>query len=275
MTSPQPSAGTGPPEDRAPAARSPAAGLPPTVGLPPAARPPAAGSTPGARALVVVGARGGAGTTTVAGALARSLGRSAPTALVQLGSGPAIDAVLGTEDLPGLRWPDLADADGPVDPHQLAAGLRRWAGVSLLTGDDGRDPPPPSVLPTVLDALVGAHRHVVVDVDRAGLLHPTTGPLLLARCRTVLLVVPRDVPAVTGARHLTDRLGAGIDTRLVVRGPGPGGLGPAEVAVAIGLPLAVALPADRGLARAIDAGAGPLFGRRAARSLARLARVLV
>lgn len=262
MTSPQPMAGTGPPDDPAPVPRQPTAGLPVT------------GSAPGARALVVVGARGGAGTTTVAGALARCLGGAAPTALVQLGGGPAIDAVLGTEDLPGLRWPDLADADGPVDPHQLAEGLRRWAGVSLLTGDDSRDPPPPNVLPTILDALAGAHRHVVVDADRAALLHPTTGSLLLARCRTVLMVVPRDVPAVTGARHLADRIGAGVETRLVVHGPGPGGLGPAEVAVALGLPLAATLPADRRLARAVDAGAGPQLGRRAARSLARLARDL-
>ncbi|WP_158370555.1 pilus assembly protein FlpE [Cellulosimicrobium cellulans] len=101
------------------------------------------------------------------------------------------------------------------------------------------------------------------------------GATLLAACRTVLVVVPRDVPAVAGARLLRDGLvGDGRRVGLVARGPAPGGLGVQEVAAAVGLPVVAALPWARGLGAAVDSGVGPALSPTAARAVARLARRL-
>lgn len=101
------------------------------------------------------------------------------------------------------------------------------------------------------------------------------GATLLAACRTVLVVVPRDVPAVAGARLLRDGLvGDGRRVGLVARGPAPGGLGVQEVAAAVGLPVVAALPWARGLGAAVDSGVGPALSPPAARAVARLARRL-
>jgi hypothetical protein len=49
----------------------------------------------------------------------------------------------------------------------------------------------------------------------------------------------------------------GPSAGLVVRGPAPGGIAPDEVAKALGLPLVVAMRAQRGLARALEHGNAP------------------
>lgn len=101
------------------------------------------------------------------------------------------------------------------------------------------------------------------------------GAALLAACRTVLVVVPRDVPAVAGARLLRDGLvGHGRRVGLVARGPAPGGLGVEEVAAAVGLPVVASLPWSRRLGAAVDSGVGPALPTGAARAVARLARRL-
>lgn len=98
------------------------------------------------------------------------------------------------------------------------------------------------------------------------------GATLLAACRTVLVVVPRDVLAVAGARLLRDALvSPGRRVGLVTRGPAPGGLGAAEVARAVGLPVVASLPRVRELGGALDRGAGPVLPPLAARAVARLA----
>lgn len=183
-----------------------------------------------------------------------------------------MDSVLGAEGVDGLRWPDLAEARGTVDPEQLAGALRRWRRCAVLTTDDRRPgPPPPEVLSDVLEALLGGHETVVLDLDRAAVLAGRCGPVL-AVCGCAILVTPRDIPAVAGARMLARGLSArDIRLGLVTRGPAPGGLGAAEVAHALDLPLWAALGRGRRVARAVDAGAGPEYPWRAARRIARLA----
>lgn len=211
--------------------------------------------------------------------LARAFARRHPAVLVDTGPGPSVDAVLGLDALPGLRWPDLTGARGAVDPRQLAANLVRWGRCAVLPTDDTRPGPPSAdVLPDVLDALTAAYRTVVLDLDRTALLTapPGPGPVgvpdLPAACRTVLLVVPRDVPAVIGARQLRDRLAGRVDRiGVVTRGPAPGGLTSSQVADAVGLPLLGRLPWVRGLGAAVDAGAGPAVPAGVAREVDRLA----
>ena len=263
--------------------------------------------TGGAGVVGVVGARGGAGATVTAAALAAELARRGTAVLVDTGPGPSLDTVLGLEAHPGLRWPDLGGARGAVDPALLAGNLMRWGRCGVLPTDDARPgPPPAAALADVLRALRAAHGSVVLDLDRAALLaggrggpgagaaggapagggppgaprdepppEESRGSTLLAACRTVLVVVPRDVPAVAGARLLRDGLlGDGRRVGLVARGPAPGGLGASEVAAAVGLPVVAALPWARGLGAAVDSGVGPALSSAAARAVARLARRL-
>lgn len=235
----------------------------------------------GAGVVGVVGARGGAGATVTAAALAAELARRGTAVLVETGVGPSVDTALGLEAHPGLRWPDLTGAIGSVDAALLAGNLMRWRGCAVLPTDDARSgPPPAAVVPDVLTALAAAHASVVLDLDRAAVLGAARGDgppdgygaTLLDACRTVLVVVPRDVLAVAGARLLRDALVApGRRVGLVTRGPAPGGLGVAEVARAVDLPVVASLPRVRELAGALDRGAGPVLPPLAARVVSRLA----
>lgn len=131
--------------------------------------------------------------------------------------------------------------------------------------------------PVAARVLAGERRagERVVAEDPAGVGVLGTGATLLAACRTVLVVVPRDVPAVAGARLLRDVLvGDGRRVGLVSRGPAPGGLGVGEVAAAVGLPVVASLPWVRGLGAAVDSGVGPALPPAVARVVARLARRL-
>ncbi|WP_282944360.1 pilus assembly protein FlpE [Cellulomonas endometrii] len=221
----------------------------------------------------VVGARGGAGATVTAALLAAELARRSTAVLVETGPGPSVDTVLGLEAHPGLRWPDLTGARGAVDATLLAGNLMRWGPCSVLPADDDRPGlPPPDVLPDVLEALVAGHRSVVLDLDRSALLTGTGVADLVDACRSVLVVVPRDVPGVAGARVLHALL-TGRQTRVgvVARGPAPGGLGPAEVGLAVHLPVVGSLPWSPGLGAAVDRGAGPQPSRAVRRAVTHLA----
>lgn len=234
------------------------------------------GSGPaGVGVIGVVGARGGAGASTFAAALAHRLARSSATVLVDLDrAGGGIDVVVGIEGSGGVRWPDLVDARGTVDARDLAGLLPRWGDCSVLSADRSRPgPPPTAALPDVLDALRGEHASVVLDLDRSDVLDRGA---VLASCRTVLVVVPRDLLAVAGALALRPALVDLVpDVRLVVRGPAPGGLGALELAHVVDLPIAVSMACDGRLAAAGERGGGPVLRRGAlGRAVARVAGAL-
>ncbi|MGV8976811.1 MAG: septum site-determining protein Ssd [Cellulomonas sp.] len=215
----------------------------------------------GAGVIGVVGARGGAGASTFAAALAHRFARTGATALVDLErAGGGIDVVVGIEGTGGLRWPDLVDARGAVDASQLAALLPRWGGCAVLSADRTRPGAPPSgALLDVLGAVGAEHSSVVLDLDRGDVLDRGA---VLAGCRTVLVVVPRDLRAVAGALALRPALVDLVaDVRLVVRGPAPGGLGALELAHVVDLPLAVSMRHDRRLGADAERGGGPTTGR--------------
>lgn len=224
--------------------------------------------------LAVVGGRGGAGATTLACALAVTAQRLGAAALLidadPLGGG--IDLALGAEDAAGLRWPDLAGAEGRIPPAALADSLPGQPGLRVLSWDRSDAPQVPSAaLEALLAAAVRAADLVVVDLPRA---FDAATVEALRRADTVLLVVPAEVRACASAA----RVAAGAahhcsDVRVVVRGPAPGGLDAADVAAAVGLPLAGSLRAEPGLAAALERGEPP--ASRARGPLARLCQELL
>lgn len=222
-----------------------------------------------ARVVGVVGARGGAGASTLAAVLARACADAglAP-GLVDLDlDGGGIDVLVGAEHEAGLRWSDLVEERSGFTPADLAAALPRWRGVRLLSADLRTTTAPP--VEHALAALADALDVVVLDLPRTA---ARPGEISTRWCDTVVVVATCDLTAVGGAQHLAHAL-TGLDRRLVTRGPAPGGIGPEDVAAAAGLPLLHAMVPERGLASALERGVAP--GDRRRGPLARCARRLV
>ncbi|MBD7950399.1 septum site-determining protein Ssd [Oerskovia rustica] len=216
-----------------------------------------------------IGARGGAGTSTVTAALADGLRRAGRrTVLVDLETrGGGIDVLLGIDHRDGPRWSDLRDARGAVDGPALAGLLPTWRHVPVLSAhradpvilDDGVVVDVCSALADACDVLVLDLPRSVLDgdgADSAG----TGNAALVGACDTLLLVTPLDLPSVAGAvatAALATRHGAGRALRLVARRPAPGRLDPWDVSDVVGLPLAAVVPWDRGHAARVERGEGP------------------
>jgi len=239
------------------------------------ARPPAVPAPTPARALVVgvVGARGGAGTSTFAAALAARFARRTATALVDLDRcGAGIDVLLALEDDAGVRWPDLTSARGDVDGAQVLALLPRWGPCAVLSADRRRPLlPEPGVVADVLHALSSVCGVLVLDLERAAVV---TGESVAPVCDAVVVLTPRDLRSVAGVLALRDRLVShGAEVGVVVTGPSPGGLGVEDVAQAVELPVLARLGVDRRTAAATERAGVPLTGG-VARAAARVARTL-
>ncbi len=223
-----------------------------------------AGGSGGAEAVVVcvLGGRGGAGASSLAAALGLAgLRQGLRTVLVDgdpLGGG--LDLVLGGEDVPGLRWPDLAGARGRVAPSDLAGALPTIDSLLVLSWDRGDVlDVDPEAMESVLRAARQGAELVVVDLPRRP--DPPTRVALQHASRT-FLVVPAEVRAVTAAGRVAALVGPMTGSlQVVVRGPAPGGLDAELVAQAVGLPLAGQCRPEPGLARALERGLPP-GGRR-------------
>ena len=208
--------------------------------------------------VAVVGGRGGAGASTLAAALSVvAAGDGVPTMIVDadpLGGG--IDMVLGREDEAGLRWPDLAFADGRLSAESLRLALPRAGRLTMLScgrGDSLQLPVEPAR--AVLDAARRSHELVVVDLPRC--VDPVAEHVLSTATLT-LLVVPAEVRATAAAGRVA--VGVGLvagDLRVVVRGPSPGRVTGELVADTLGLPLAGCMEAEPDLAGALEHGRPP------------------
>ena len=227
------------------------------------------GSRVQGKLAVVVGGRGGAGASTLAGALGVGAVRRGHRALLvdadPLGGG--LDLVLGGEDTPGMRWPDLAGTRGRIAGDSLTDALPAVEGLVVLSLD--RASPlevDADALSSVLSAGVRAHDLVVVDLARA--VGPA-GEEALSRSDVVWLVVPAEVRAAASAARVAASVSA-IASRVevVVRGPAPGGLQADVLAGSLGLPLAGSVRAEPGLAAALERGEAP--GRNPRSPLAKL-----
>ena len=75
---------------------------------------------------------GGAGASVFAAVLAACA--DPPALLLDADpTGGGLDVLLGCEQLPGPRWPDLRLRGGTLDPAGLLAALPRWGPVAFLS----------------------------------------------------------------------------------------------------------------------------------------------
>ncbi|MGA4539763.1 septum site-determining protein Ssd [Uniformispora flossi] len=216
------------------------------------------GTGAAALGIAVVGARGGAGASTLACALAVTAARDGGTAaLVDADPfGGGIDILLGGEAEPGLRWPDLAGARGRVDGGALSAALPRLHGLTVLSWDRGPGPGvPQEATRAIVSALRRRHDLTVVDIPRRP---DPAAEEAFGQCVLGLVVIPAELRAVAAAVHVAEWLRPVVaDLRAVVRGPSPSRLPADEIAANAGLPLAGELRPEPGLTEAVEEGAVP------------------
>ncbi|MBX7269456.1 CpaE-like family protein [Micromonospora sp. Llam7] len=217
----------------------------------------------GVRMIAVVGGRGGAGASILAGGLAVTAARARLRTLLldadPLGGG--LDLVLGWEQLEGLRWPALTGADGRVDAPALVRALPSRGDLVVLSWDRGDlTAVPAEAMAATLDAARRGRDFVVADLPRQ--LDDAAVTALQAADRA-FVVVPAELRATAAAaRVVTAAAPHCHDLSVIVRGPAPGRLRASEVARALGLPLAGTLRPEPGLCRGLERGEAPAAGGR-------------
>ncbi|MEU4677575.1 septum site-determining protein Ssd [Micromonospora sp. NPDC023737] len=211
-----------------------------------------------ARIVAVLGGRGGAGASILAGALAVTAARARLRTLLvdadPLGGG--LDLILGWEQLDGLRWPALTDADGRVDAPALVRALPHRGDLVVLSWDRGEllALPAPAMAAT-LDAARRGRDFVAVDLPRQ--LDDAAVTALQAADRAYL-VVPAELRAIAAASRVAAAAALHCtDLAVIVRGPAPGRLRADEVARALGLPLAGTLRPEPAIVRGLERGEAP------------------
>ncbi len=205
----------------------------------------------------IVGGCGGAGSTTLAAALALAgARRGLATLLVDadpLGGGT--DLVLGHEAVAGMRWHDLDLTQGRVAAESLRQVLPTRGGVSSLSWDQRSSVElPASALRSVLTAAARAYDLVVVDVPRR---FDAATTEVLARSLLTVLVVPEEIHALSAAGRLLKRLNQHAGNVTLVTRARSGGLESAIVGETLGLPLLGRLRHDRRMVAALNSGDGP------------------
>lgn len=227
--------------------------------------------------VLMVGVRGGVGTSTLAALAARrcaARARGGPVALVDLHpAGGGVEVLLGLERAEGVRWPDLRDARGTVTGADLEGVLPQWHGVEVLSGDRRGGPPGEVALSAVWPALLDRCSTVVADLPAGALVVDGAVERWASDRAQVVLVTTQDVVGVAAALAVRERLGL-VPTHLVLRRRRHARVSPLEAAHVLDLPVLALLPTDRGVADAVDRGLGPVVGARSAlaRAAARVAR---
>lgn len=211
-----------------------------------------------ARIIAVLGGRGGAGASVLAGGLAVTGARARLRTLLvdadPLGGG--LDLVLGWEQLEGLRWPALTDTDGRVDPPSLVRALPSRGDLVVLSWDRGDLLHlPAQAMAATLDAARRGRDLVVVDLPRQ---LDDAAVVALQAADRALVVVPAELRATAAATRVVATAAPHCaELAAIVRGPAPGRLKATEVARALGLPLAGTLRPEPGLCRGMERGEAP------------------
>lgn len=229
--------------------------------------------------IAVIGGRGGAGASILAGGLAvTAVNAGLRTLLIDadpLGGG--LDLVLGWEQVDGLRWPALMGAGGRVDPPALLRALPHRGDLVLLSfARDAVDTNPLLAVPgeamaATLDAAQRGRDMIIVDLPRQ--LDDAAVLALQAASRT-LLVVPAELRATAAAARIAATVALHCENLAVIaRGPAPGRLKAREISRALGLPLAGSLRPEPSLCQALERGEAPAANGRG--PLAELCRRLI
>lgn len=202
------------------------------------------------RVIAVIGGRGGAGASTFAAALAQVASASLLIDLDPWGGG--IDLLLGTESLPGLRWPDLSLRGGRLVWAAVRDALPNHHGVSVLSGARHCHEMEPGAVEAVIDAGRRGGILVICDLPRR---MTEAAACTLEGADLVVMITACDVRGIAATAALAPVVrGVNPNLGLVVRGPAPGGLRAAEAAEVADLPLLAAMRPEPMLAEHVERG---------------------
>lgn len=214
-------------------------------------------SDPAGDLVVVVGASGGCGATTVAAALARHAHEHLDGGvLVDLDPwGGGADLLVGAETRSGARWDELAGVGGRVNEAVVRQALPTCDGLPILSWPALSEiEPDATAIGHVLDGLARGPGVVVVDVGRASDARCTA---VFARSSRAVIVVPMRVRAVSSARRVLHRLPQHIRPLVVAREPAPGGLTADDLSAALGVAVTATVADDRRRASIEEFGGPP------------------
>ncbi|WPF66319.1 MULTISPECIES: septum site-determining protein Ssd [unclassified Corynebacterium] len=236
------------------------------------ARESAAPVAPRGRVLGVLGAVGGVGTSTLAAAVAREAAREHRAVLLDaVDHSGGLDLLMGCEDAPGARWPDLHVAEGSLAAEDLLAALPHSGEVAVLSAARG----------TVAEdyRLTGEELRGAVETLRQGEIPvvmdlPGAGDLCLTgaeACDEVVVLCSAEVRAGARLAGLAARLRArGIAASVVLRHRGWSGLDAQDIQHVSQLPVLAEFPTIAGLAKATERGGLPAHLPRSLRSVAKV-----
>ena len=197
-----------------------------------------------------MGGRGGAGASLFATALASSA-RDALLVDADPWSG-GVDLVVGSEDKPGLRWPDLALQHGRLDFAALRQALPRHDGLSVLSSVRTGNEVEPGPLAAVIEAGRRGGATVVCDLPRR---LTRAVEFAVDAADLIVLVTTADVRACAATTAVASAVCAiNPNVGLVVRGPSPAGLRSIDVARTVELPLLAAMRPQPNLAAMLERG---------------------
>ena len=204
----------------------------------------------GGAVVAVMGGRGGAGASLFATALAFSA-RDALLIDADPWSG-GIELTVGSEDKPGLRWPDLALEHGRLDFPALRQALPRRDGLSVLSSVRSGNDVEPGPLAAVIDAGRRGGATVICDLPRR---FTRAVEYAVDAADLVVLVTTADVRACAATTAVGSAVGAiNPNVGLVVRGPSPAGLRSVDVARIVEVPLLAAKRPQPSLGGMLDRG---------------------
>lgn len=214
-------------------------------------------------AVAVIGGCGGAGASSLAVALAQA---AADALLVDLDPwGGGIELLLGGENAPGLRWPDLALQGGRLTWPAVRDALPRHRGISVLSGTRRGYEVDAGPVHAIVEAGRRGAVTVICDLPRR---FTDATQAALSAADLVVVVSRADVRACAATTAMAPVLAAiNPNVGLVVRGPSPGGLRAVEIAEIAALPLLAAVKAQPQLGEQADRG-GLRYRRRSALAVA-------
>ncbi|MFT0848343.1 hypothetical protein VR010_11395 [Actinomycetaceae bacterium L2_0104] len=192
----------------------------------------AAGSTRRGTIVGVFASHGGAGSSTLASWLARRLGESDSTGLIDLDPmSSGLDRDLGLLKTPGLRWADLSEKSGALVPGRLNAALPRVDQLHVLSADERAGAPVSgSSGERAIAALSQVNAVTVLDLPRQATQEDTRIRGWLEWCDVAVVVMRAHARGLRHTRRILDQLPEGIVPIVVVNGVS-GGSETAAIAV--------------------------------------------
>lgn len=187
--------------------------------------------------VAVIGGRGGAGASIFSAALALAARDALLVDADPWGGG--VDLLLGIEQQPGLRWPDIAVENGRLSLAAVRDALPCHQGICVLSGTRRGAHITGGAVLAVVDAGRRGGATVVCDLSRN---LTEAAEAALDTADLVVVVGACDVRSCASSAAMAPTLlGINPNVGLVARGPSPGGLRAAEVARVAGLPLLAAM----------------------------------